>query len=193
MSKNREFVSASGTATDLVQKLARAVYAHGGTDDDLRRIISDPGLRDKLADSIVSAKSARTLAEMISACKFRYVNSDITEDRFPLTGETADVSAMLTVTQKDLGGSNMTDAELDAACDRQGLRQATLAELLIYAKTRWNGRGTVAARGSSWVSPHGDRCVPYLYERGGGRELNLSWDHPDSRWDERVLFLVVRK
>lgn len=195
MSKNsdREFVSASGTANEVVQKLAQAVYARGGRDNDLRRIISDEGLRDKLADLIVSAKSARSLAKMIAECRFRYVSSDITEERFPLTGEVADVSAMLTVTQEDMGGSNMTDAEFEAACDRQGCRQATIAEQLAYAKAKWNGRDTVAALGSSWVGPDGGRLVPCLCEHGGERRLILYWVSPGGRWGVLVLFLVVRK
>ncbi len=46
--------------------------------------------------------------------------------------------------------------------------------------------------GSSWVNPDGNRNVPYLYEDGDGRKLNLNWDNPENRWNEDDLFLVVR-
>lgn len=42
------------------------------------------------------------------------------------------------------------------------------------------------------MNPNGNRNVPCLYENGGERKLNLNWDNPDNRWDEHVLFLVVR-
>ncbi len=134
-----------------------------------------------------------TLAEMIADCKFHYVNTDITEANFPFAGPVADVSDMLTVSQKDLGGKNMTTAEIEAAIDRKGYRRATLAELLAWAVAKWNGKDLVVALGSSWVNPDGLRLVPYLYGGGDGRRLNLGWGHPENRWCEDDLFLVVRK
>ena len=133
------------------------------------------------------------LVEMIAACNFWYANPDINERNFPLSGPAADVSDILTVSQKDLGGKDMTTAEIEGDSDRKGYRQATLAEQLAYAKAKWNGKDWVVALGSSWVNPDGGRDVPFLYEVGGGRRLHLHWGDPEDRWNEDCLFLVVRK
>lgn len=133
------------------------------------------------------------LAGMIAECKFRYANPDINERNFPLTGSVADVSDMLTVSQKDLGGKDMTTAEIETAIDRKGYRSATLAEQLAYAKAKWNGKDWVVALGSSWVGPGGRRFVPFLFEDDDGRELGLRWGSPGYRWSGGCLFLVVRK
>ncbi len=149
----------------------------------------------KLVQVFVQSKGpgVQSLAAMIADGKFRYFNPNITEANFPLAGPIAGVADMLTLTQKDLAGQNMTTAQIEAAIDRKGYRPATLAEKLAYAKEKWNGRDLVVALGSSWVFPDGLRGVPCLYEDGVGRELNLHWDNPERRWDEDYLFLVVRK
>jgi hypothetical protein len=145
----------------------------------------------------VFAKSRKpgvqSLAAMIAACQFRHVNLNITEANFPITGPVADVADMLTVSQKDLDGQNMTTSEIEAAIGRKGYRPATLAEQLAYAKAKWNGRDLVVALGSSWVPPVSRRSVPYLCGDGAGRELHLLWVNPEGRWFEVYLFLVVRK
>ncbi|MEK7545980.1 MAG: hypothetical protein AAB554_02780 [Patescibacteria group bacterium] len=142
-------------------------------------------------------RDGRTLAAMIAACRFDYPpHPYITEANFPLTGSpVADVADMLTVSQKDLGGQNMTTTQIEVAIDRQGFRPATLAEQLAYAKAKWNGKDWVFALGSSWVGPDGHRRVPYPYlcEGADGRWLNLYWDDPEYRWYDGYLFLVVRK
>jgi hypothetical protein len=96
--KNREFVSAAGTAGDIFQKLAQAVYERGGNDDALRLIIADEDLRGRLADLIMETQQegsarlsyritvdwTRSLAEMIAAGRYDSSNSAITEGHFPL-------------------------------------------------------------------------------------------------------------
>lgn len=194
MKRNKsEFVSAMGTGFEDIQKLSGAVIDLGGSDDDLRKLLSDNKLRVEVAELLVGVAAATTLADHIAACRFDYVNQDIIEQHFPLADPVANVSDMLTVSQKDLGGSNMTIAEIESSIDRKGWRRATLVELLVYAKAKWNGRDLFIALGSSWVNPHGFRYVPYLCEDGGGRELDLDWDVPVGRWGGACLFLVVCK
>lgn len=190
--ENRQFISASGTATDVLQRLAKAVYDRGGTDDDLRRIISDPAVCGQLADLIVR-RDGNSLATMIAAVKFQDVNPYITEANFPLGVPVADVADMLTLTQKDLGGNGMATGAYEHAIKRKGYRPATLAEQLAYARAKWNGRDRVAALGSSWVSPDGIRNFPYLFEDALGRKLTLYWDGHGIHWNKDCLFLVVRK
>jgi hypothetical protein len=191
--QNRQFVSASGTANEVVQKLAQAVYALGGNDNDLRRIISDQTLCRELAAHIVR-RDGLSLAQMITECQFRRVDDNIIEVNFPLTsGPVADAENMLTLTPKGLSGQDMTTAEIEVAIDQKGYRCATIAEQLAYAKAKWNGKDLVVALGSSWMDPDGRRFVPCLCEGGAGRELYLNWAYPEHRWRRDVLFLVVRK
>jgi hypothetical protein len=140
----------------------------------------------------VSKKNPQNLARMIAACRFRYTHNRINEANFPLTGQIAFDFDMLTVSQKDLGGQNMTTAEIEAAIDRYGYHPATLAETLAYAMERWNGKDWVVALGSSWMSPGRGRNVPFLCG-DGGRRLVLRWDFPVHHWHKLCLFLVVRK
>ena len=191
--KKREFVTAAGRQNDVIAKLSKAVYAEGGCDEDILRIVSSGKLCREIAKLLVGSAATEILAEMIAACGFRYVNPDINERNFPPAGLAVDVADMLTVSQEDLGGSNMTTAEIETAIDSKGYCRATLVELLAYAKAKWNGRDLVFALGSSWVGPHGNRCVPYLYGIVGGRKLYLFWGNPEYRWDSHCLFLVVRK
>ena len=133
---------------------------------------------------------------MIAACRFQHVDDDIIEVNFPLaSGPVADVENMLTLTQKDLGGQNMTTAEIEAAIDQKGYRRAILAELLVYAKARRNSEDWVwaVALGSSLVQPDSLRGVPYLCMSGYGRALSLYWVSPEYHWNEVYRFLVVRK
>ncbi|MEK7546137.1 MAG: hypothetical protein AAB554_03625 [Patescibacteria group bacterium] len=197
MSKNKDivqFISVSGVATDIVHKLAQAVAERGGDLDGLRRIISDASLCGELADRLVRRDGA-SLAAMIAACRFDYPpHPYITEANFPLTGSpVADVADMLTVSQKDLGGQNMTTTQIEVAIDRQGFRPATLAEQLVYAKEKWNGKDWIAALGSSQVFHDGSRCFTYLCGGAGGRGLCLDWGDPAPRWLDVGLCLVVRK
>lgn len=147
----------------------------------------------KNQDGQPERRDGPNLAQMIAAYQFRFVNPNITEANFPFSGPVADVANMLTLTQKDLGGQNMTTSEIEVVVDQKGYRLATLAEQLAYAKEKWNGRDLVVALGSSWVSPDGYRFVPCLYEDGAGPELYLRCDHPRLSWHEVCLFLVVRK
>jgi hypothetical protein len=156
-----------------------------------------------LAAFAVACARLMTLDESIAACNFRYVDHEINARNFPsAAGSSADVSDMLTVSQADLGVGDMTTAEIESAIGRKGWRPATLAELLAYAKSKWNGTDTIAL-GSSWVDSRGGRYVPYLYEVVDdgtyvfkvdvGRKLNLCRSNPGDRWRKHDRFLVVRK
>lgn len=143
----------------------------------------------------------QSLAQMIAEVGFNHQpdydviqpHPDINEQNFPLTGQAAPVDAMLPLSQKDLGGQDMTMAEIEAAIRKKGYRPATLVDLLAYAKERWNGKDWITALGSCLFRPDGDRRVPYLYEVDGGRGLLLVRFYYEHRWSENSLFLVVCK
>jgi hypothetical protein len=49
--KKGEFVKAEGAVFEVVNVLAEAVYARGGTDEDLRRVLSDKALAGRVANT----------------------------------------------------------------------------------------------------------------------------------------------
>ena len=183
----KTFVSVFGFGGDILNKLAKAVEAEGGDVDDLGRIVSEPELCKKIAKLF-----ARDLQSMIRACGFVYVDPDITEEHFPVTGPSAAVAKMFLASQKDLGGTNMRTDEIEAAIDRLGFRSATLAEQLVWAPESWNGTDLVVALGSSFARG-ASRLVPCLSRAHGSRSLDLRWADPYGRWFEGYRFLVVRK
>ena len=181
-------VSIFGFGGDILTKLAKAVEARGGNIDTMRRLISEPELCDRIADLLVGG-----LKQLIKACGFVFVDPDITEEHFPMTGPVAAVEEMFLVSQKDLSGSNMRTDEIEAAIDRLGFRSVTLAEQLVWAPVCWNGTDMVVALGSSWVYDGMLRRVPYLCEGRDGRKLSLRLASRNYCWHEDYWFLVVRK
>jgi len=152
-----------------------------------------------VATSFACTKTAPSnppsFADAIEAGRFVNVHPMITNANFPLVGPVAAVSDMLTVSPDGLTstGNDVSLAEIESNIDRTGLHRATLADLLAYAKAKWNGRECVFALGSSWVDPRGHRNTPYLCDYGDGRELGLLQRGPEDRWDDYFSFLVVRK
>lgn len=210
--ENRQFVSASGTANDLVQKLAKAVYKLGGDDDDLRRIISDTSLCGRLADLIVGERPknesqqyivtidpTKTLVQMIEAGKYDYANPDINEMNFPLEKSEGDGPYRTASTDVSLElvhfNKVMTTREIEAELDRRGLRSATLLEILAFGAKypEIQREFPLVALGSSCVRPGGDRGVPCLGRGGSGRHVYLGWDVPKGRWGEDCRVVAVRK
>jgi hypothetical protein len=121
------------------------------------------------------------------------VNPEITEQRFSLVGPVANVSAMVALSQEDLGCVEQTTAEYEAKIDSLGYRSATLAELLTWAEETWNRDDSVVALGSLGLDQCEALVVPYLCA-GGDRRLRQHWGHSQACWyGDNFHFLVVRK
>ena len=129
-----------------------------------------------------------SLAEMISAGKYDWVNDDITAERFPIKG------GMVAETSFELVhlDRNIESDEAVEELAMHGLRPADLAELIAFGAAFPEeqrqypivGLGSVAGLGS-------DRCVVYL--DGNDSELNLFLSRWDVIWDAGYRFLAVRK
>jgi hypothetical protein len=128
-----------------------------------------------------------TLSQLVKAGKFDYINSDINSENFPDMGELRGKLELFTMDK------SMNTSEIEAEMTKRGLAPANLHELLTYSKNDWDGRGTVVALGSSWLSGHSNRSFPCLYEDDGQRKLILHWDNPGSRWYVDYRFLASRK
>lgn len=130
----------------------------------------------------------QSLAAMIKAGKYDWVNPDITEQHFPVKPGSKDVSIELVHFDRV-----MTSDEVLTELDRKGLRPATLPEVLAFgAKYPEKQREfPIVALGSVWRGWNGFRFVPYLWSDAGERGLSLDW--LDRRWSGRYRFAAVRK
>ena len=91
---------------------------------------------------------------------------------------------------------NASSEDVLSYFEQNGLRPATMAELLAFGATypeiqREFPIVCLDKGGSSWVDPHGGCRVPYLDQDGFERGLRLSWC--DNGWDGICRFLAVRK
>ena len=126
-----------------------------------------------------------TLKSLIIAAKFDWVNSDITEQNFPIE-TTEPGKCELVDYKKPINTEDVLDD-----MEKHNLRPATLKELLTYAERKWNGKDAVIAFGSVWQGSGGVRFVPCLDCGGSGRRLGLDWI--DGDWRDGCRFLAVRK
>ncbi len=194
-----EFVSAAGKVFELIKKLSDEVRNLGGSDEDLRRILSDSSLTRQLAELIVGSNAnvfplvidyTQSLAEMVATGKYSAgaVNTNITEEHFPVETGEANVQSVLVHLDRTVD-SDQVLRELD----KRGLRPATMVELLAFGAQHPDAQRQfpIVALGSVWADPDDDRRVGCLWGRPASRELHLSWF--DGQWGAHCRFLAVRK
>lgn len=130
-----------------------------------------------------------SLKDRIARGKYNWVNSDITEEHFPV-----DIPADYEAEYKLFNFSRSIGSEAAIAeMDKDGFRPATLAELLVIGETQpeLQRQFPIIALGSVWRGSVGSRRVPELSLAGGELRLGLGWF--GDVWDGRHRFLAVRK
>ena len=180
----------SNITTKQIGELIAQAEAGRVTKELLQAFLRNPhSINGKLDEYVVSVNYGMGLAEMIAAGQYDWKNSDINTDNFPVTGEGV-VETKLELVHLDKVAS--TD-EVEAYLEENGLRLATIEELLAFGATYPDVQREfpVIALGSSWVSRDGHRHVPYLDGYGTERGLGLDW--LDDPWDVVCRFLAVRK
>lgn len=127
--------------------------------------------------------------------QFDWVNDDFAKAKFePIDGcpgtsiEMREVEFVYVHLDRDA-----SDADVLAEHERQGVRPATLPELLAFAAKYPDEQRKfpIVARGSVALL-RGYRHVAYLFCGGRGRRLCLYW-FDDCDWGRRCRFLAVRK
>lgn len=186
-----EFVSATGTVFKIIEHLSNAVTDAGGSNADLRRIISDPSLTARLAGVIMEGRPVKVkpLEDLAAGCRFYYVNPDITEANFPRV-----LSLTTSSTPKELHFDRVTTtAEVLTDLENLGLRPATAHEAVQYAKDNPIAglSYVIVALGSVWADPNGVGLVVCLWRVDDGRRLNLRWS--GGSWLASDRFLAVCK
>ena len=180
----------SRITTDQIAELLAQDKTGRVTRELLQAFLRNPhSVNAKPGQYVVSVDYGMSLAGMIVAGQYDWKNSDINAKNFPVAGEGV-VETKLELIHLNKVAS--TD-EVEAYLEKNGLRPATLAELLAFGAMfpEIQREFPVIALGSSWVDPDGNRDVPCLNWNGSERYLNLYWDGSD--WYEICRFLAVRK
>lgn len=189
-----EFVSGLGTGFEIIKALSDEVNALGGTDDNLRQIISNHQLRKELAKMLVGNTAniypinvVGNINDAVKSGNYDWSNSDISDKHF-----TADQPHDCDLILKHFGKDMSTDAVLKAL-DAEGLRPATMSELLALGAQypELQRQFPIIALGSVWQDLFGSRYVGYLFSYGSKRELNLRYYDYD--WSDLCRFAAIRK
>ncbi len=128
-------------------------------------------------------------AESIEAGKYDWVNSDITQEHFPVKGSgKQNVNIVLFHFNRTI-----TSDEVIAEMEKAGYRPADIDELLGLGVVNpdLQKEFPIVGLGSVWRGPGGSRRVPYLGWGGVERDLDLHWF--GNGWGARCRFAAVRK
>jgi hypothetical protein len=202
MSKQKsEFLGALGKYMEISKAVVNEVLGLGGSDEDVRRILTVRSLRSEIAKLIVGAKkilkdifSVRTnydlsIKDLVKACDLNWANDDITDEHFVVTKVGQEESKFVYVHLDRL----VTTREVLEYMKENNLQPADIKQLLSFGKQNPDEqrKHPIVELGSVWVHSHGNRHVAFLYGNDGQRRLALSYAYPDGQWDEDYRFLAV--
>jgi hypothetical protein len=186
----------------LVQEMLVNLCRFGFSPDMVKKIADiKSGMAEKIVNIFSVATDAvrdgvfivvdytRSLAEMIKAGAYDWVNSDITESHFPVQGQ----GKQELVPEIIHYGKFMSSDDIVKDLDKRGLRRGTVHELCSYGEKfpDEQRKYPIVALGSVWRGRGGDRCVACLYGDDSKRELCLAlWD---GDWGGIYRFLAFRK
>jgi hypothetical protein len=198
------FVSALGVLTGFFTNLVAGLKKDGLEDEQIHELLVGKRSEEFLDKIRATAREmvkgvgnglrivvdySKSLAEMISAGKYDWVNSDITSKRFPVKGQgRVELNAEFVYY-----GKLMSSDDIVKDVKERSLRPATLSELLAFGETYPDKQREfpIVALGSVWQHWSGDRSLASLHCLGSKRKLNLCiWE---SVWDGCCRFLAFRK
>ncbi len=199
--KRNEFVSSLGIIFEIIKKISDAIKAQGGNDEDFRRVLSEVGLAEKIAEVIMACTYKvvvnynKSLAEMIVSGKYGYVADEISEGKFPIQDAGSHEVNLVLVNLDKIASTTMVLEHLD----KMGLKPASIEHLLVFGATypEIQEKFKIILLSSLFSSDHRLRACPYLHHGGGKRNLGCDWREdnglPNSVWGEWCRFLAVRK
>lgn len=143
-------------------------------------IVSYPSL-------IVPYHGPLTIAPLIVAGKYDYVNSDITDEYFPQERE----GEVIVVPQTVHFDRDISTDDAIAEIKKLGKRSWNAAECLAFgaANPELQRQFPLTALGQFWQHPNGDRHVVHLGRHGNERHAHLDWIDDD--WGRFCRFGVV--
>jgi len=192
-----------GKAWEIFRAIVNAVLELGGSDEDLEKILTVPGLAQQIAELIRGAESfvqatyevvvdyGRTLVEMIAAGKYDWVNPDITQEHFPLAGRGEEKREQALFWFR----RNISSDDAIAEMKKAGYESEDVAGLLAFGRDNpeLQRKFPIIALKSVWVGSGGRHRVPYLFRGGAERGLDLGYLVSDWRGDCRFLARKCQK
>jgi hypothetical protein len=195
--KKSEFLGALGIAFEIFKAIADAVIAIGGTDDDLRCVVSERGLANRIAEVIMAGRAVIEILEvnydlafeaMVAAGHYDYRNPNITAEYFPnqATGVRRYKPVLVSL------GRNASTKEALAEIQGMGLIPASAAELLAYGAKHPEEQRKYPIIALGQAGRFSDySCFPSLGRNGGGRRLTPAFGCSD--WLGHCRFLALHE
>ncbi|MBU2539652.1 hypothetical protein KJ786_00610 [Patescibacteria group bacterium] len=193
-------VSWMGVLMSIIQALVKEVYKLGGDDESIRKLATPEGedLVKQIAKFIVgvvrpiynlTVDRTKTLAEMIKAGKYDCVNSDITQEHFPVVGSGKEEKEFILFDFK----RNISSDDAIAEMSQAGCEPGDIADLLALGSDQpeLQRQFPIVALKSSWRVPGGCLLVPCLCSLADDRRVPLR--SFGSAWYEDDRFLGRRK
>ncbi|MDQ5938885.1 MAG: hypothetical protein QG603_824 [Patescibacteria group bacterium] len=190
-----EFVSALGTTFEMIKLIAEEVYSLGGNDNNMRTILKDHKLRQQIAKLLVTNLGevypldvfGHSIDELVKQGNYNWADDSINDRNFK-----ADEMHQTEVFLKHFG-QNMSTETVLKALDADGLRPATMSELLEFGSRypELQRQFAIVALGSLWRDATGIRYDGCLYGSADERELGLRG--VVNGWNGDYRFAAVRK
>lgn len=162
-------------------------YASGG----VQRIMEHKLPEQEAQTFTLRVNYDQSVEEALTAGSYDLMNNDLTSEHFLPTRRGIEQVELKLIHF----GRQMTSDEVTTELDKQGLRQATIEELLALGADLHTQdlqrQFSIIALGSVWTSPSGNRRVPVLWGDDRERCAGLRWFAFDWRSDYR--FAAVSK
>ena len=137
----------------------------------------------------VTVDYTKSLAEMVMAGKYDWVNPNIIADNFPVQGKgRQDKECVLFPFGHGISSDEAIRLMAEEGCD-----PCMIEDLVKFGEEEpsLQREFPIVGLGSSWRDEFGHRRVPMLHREEARRSLNLRWFEGD--WLARHRFLGVRK
>lgn len=195
-----EILSSLGTAFEIIKKISDAIRALGGTDEDLRRIITESALAKQIAelimaDSLGVSKTyqvivdySKSMAKMISLGNYDWASEGLTQGFFPIKKGTGSHKVKLVLVHFDKSSSTN---DILAYLDAMALTPASIEHLLAFGEQypEIQKKFRIIALGSVYdVQCHHYPTLNYVL---GNRRLDATWDQ-EGFWRD-CRFLAVQE
>ncbi|TSC84638.1 MAG: hypothetical protein G01um101413_22 [Parcubacteria group bacterium Gr01-1014_13] len=177
-----EFVSGLGTGFEFVKAISDEVRKLGGSDDDLRKVITQTALRRKIAESIMVGRDGSKFPSLVHAAELIPEGWTVVED---VVLSSFDVSGLkprsfLKERETSISSEQMRKRAAEFHCNL-GLSDAKrmLAEqdkIPVEFRDFY-----IPFPGTVLRDPGGDLSVPYLFFYGGRWRMDFVWLGND--WD----------
>ena len=173
-----------------VEEVAKLIRIIGGMPEVRRLLLGEPIAKEQERQSfLVKVDCDLSLAEMIAAGNYGWVNHDITLPRFPIqkTGKKRTEVALFHFNRA------LSSVVVVGLMERVGFCPACIEHLLALgaAHPELQMEHPIAALGSVWLTSVGRRALPCLDYGRAGRYLDLHWW--ERGWRVGWRFLAVHK